>query len=67
MFVFDGGVLTDHQIAGLRLLDGELRAFRFCTEAEAAKLLRDYVWRRAQAALEALRAGQARYVEDGRQ
>ncbi len=67
MFVFDGGVLTDHQIAGLRLLDGELRAFRFCTEAEAANLLRDYVWRRVQAALEALRAGQARYVEDGRQ
>jgi 8-oxo-dGTP pyrophosphatase MutT (NUDIX family)/transcriptional regulator with XRE-family HTH domain len=66
MFIFDGGVLTDQDIAGLRLLDGELRAFRFCTETEAATLLRDYVWRRVQAAIEALHDGQASYLEDGR-
>jgi 8-oxo-dGTP diphosphatase len=67
MFIFDGGQLTDAEIAGLGLLDGELHAFRFCTEQEAETLLRDYVWRRAQAALTALRTGQARYLEDGRQ
>jgi 8-oxo-dGTP pyrophosphatase MutT (NUDIX family)/transcriptional regulator with XRE-family HTH domain len=67
MFIFDGGVLSEEEIGGLNLLDGELRAFRFCTEEEASKLLRHYVWRRVQTALKALRTGRARYVEDGRE
>lgn len=67
MFVFDGGTLSERQIQGLKLLDGELGAFRFCTEEEAAKLLRDYVWQRVQVALKVLRTGQARYIEDGQE
>src|SRR6266568_224394 len=66
MFVFDGGVLDTPEVSGLRLLDDELAAFRFFTEEEASTLLRPYVWRRVEAALEALRTGQARYLEDGR-
>jgi len=67
MFVFDGGTLSEQQIHELKFIDGELRAFRFCTEDEAAKLLRDYVWRRVRVALEGLATGRARYVEDGRE
>lgn len=65
MFVFDGGVLNEPQVQGLHLVDGELGQFRFCTEHEAKDLLRPYVWRRVAAALEALRTGRARYLEDG--
>jgi len=65
MFIFDGGVLSKEQIRGLQFVDGELRAFQFCTEEEASKLLRDYVWRRVQIALEGLRMGRVLYVEDG--
>jgi 8-oxo-dGTP diphosphatase len=67
MLIFDAGILSDEQIAGLKLLDGELRAFEFCTEQEAAKRLRRYVWRRVAASLEALRAGRVMYMQDGRQ
>lgn len=64
-FIFDGGELNDEQVAGLKLLDGELNAFEFCTEQQAQQRLRPYIWRRLAAALEALRNGQARYLEDG--
>lgn len=38
-FLFDGGVLHDEDIAGLRLQNSELRQWRFVTEEEAARLL----------------------------
>jgi 8-oxo-dGTP pyrophosphatase MutT (NUDIX family) len=66
MFIFDGGVVTSADIAELRLLDGELIAYQFSTEEEAAGLLGPRVWRRAEAALAALQTGQAHYLEDGR-
>ncbi|HEV2373584.1 MAG TPA: NUDIX hydrolase [Streptosporangiaceae bacterium] len=65
MFIFDGGILSDEQSLSLRLLDGELAAFEFCTEEEAAKRLRPYMWRRLSAALGALAFGQAAYLHDG--
>jgi 8-oxo-dGTP pyrophosphatase MutT (NUDIX family) len=64
-FVFDGGVLRRDQITALALADGELQAFEFCYEAEAAGRLRPYVWRRIEAALEGLRDGQTHYLHDG--
>ena len=64
-FIFDGGVLDEQAIAGLRLVDDELRAYEFCDEGQAKERLRPYVWRRVSAALEALTAGQARYLQDG--
>jgi 8-oxo-dGTP diphosphatase len=66
MFVFDGGVLGEQQIQGLHLVDEELGQFGFCAEREARELLRAYVWRRVEAALEALRTKRVRYLEDGR-
>jgi ADP-ribose pyrophosphatase YjhB (NUDIX family) len=65
MFLFDGGVLAEQQTQELHLVDEELGQFRFCTEEEARELLRAYVWRRLRAALEALRTGRMRYLEDG--
>jgi 8-oxo-dGTP diphosphatase len=65
MFVFDGGVLSEQQVHGLHLVDEELAQFQFCTRNEARKLLRPYVWRRAEAALDALRTQRVQYLEDG--
>jgi 8-oxo-dGTP pyrophosphatase MutT (NUDIX family) len=65
MFIFDGGVLSHHQIAGLNLADGELAAFKFCTEEEAAARLRPYVWRRVVAALQTVDTKQQVYLQDG--
>jgi 8-oxo-dGTP diphosphatase len=64
-FIFDGGVLSDAEISGLRLLDDEIRAYEFCDRGEAEKRLRPYAWRRVTMALEALATGQARYLHDG--
>jgi 8-oxo-dGTP diphosphatase len=65
MFIFDGGVLSEEQISGFRLLDGEIGAFEFCTEAEAAKRLRPYVWKRVSGALRALTTGCPMYLQGG--
>jgi ADP-ribose pyrophosphatase YjhB (NUDIX family) len=64
-FIFDGGELSDEQVAGLKLHDAELNAFEFCSEAQAAKRLRPYAWRRLAAALEVLNGEQVRYLQDG--
>lgn len=64
-FVFDGGTLHPNQIAKIRLLDGELATFRFCTEQEAEQLLRPYVWKRVRVALNASCTGCTRYLQDG--
>ena len=64
-FVFEGGRLSDDHAAGLTILDSELAGFAWCDEIEARQRLRPYVWRRASAALEALKTGQARYLQDG--
>lgn len=65
MFIFDGGALSDEQTRSLHLVDEELGQFKFCAEDEAAQLLRPYVWRRLHVALEALRTGRVRYLQDG--
>lgn len=64
-FIFDGGVLSATEIATLRLVDDELWTYEFCDEDQATERLRPYVWRRVSVALEALRTGQVRYLQDG--
>ncbi|GAB2553597.1 NUDIX domain-containing protein [Nocardia heshunensis] len=61
MLVYDVGVLTDDQIAALRIGDGELERFEFCTPAEARTRLKPYFWQRVSTALEARQAGTAVY------
>jgi len=64
-FIFDGGTLTREQITSLRIVDGELGSFEFCTAAQARERLSPRTWRRTARALEALRTGQVRYLQDG--
>ncbi|MBS2553417.1 NUDIX hydrolase [Catenulispora sp. NL8] len=64
-FIFDAGRLTRGEIAAMRILDGELDAFAFVDEDEAARRLRPYVWARLRAALDALEDRQTRYLRDG--
>lgn len=65
MFIFDGGELSAHEISAVRLVDGEIGAFEFCSESEAQKRLRPYVWLRVSSALRALSTGRATYLQDG--
>jgi 8-oxo-dGTP pyrophosphatase MutT (NUDIX family) len=64
-FMFDGGVLDPTQISAIRLLDGEIASVRWCPEEEATALLRPRLSNRVRVALQALRAGHARYLQDG--
>jgi 8-oxo-dGTP diphosphatase len=64
-FVFDGGILVAEQVRGLHPMDPELAAVGFFAPDEAARLLRPYVWRRVEAALDALSGGNVRYLQDG--
>jgi 8-oxo-dGTP diphosphatase len=60
-FVFDGGTLTEDQAARIRLVDGEISAYRFCEPADARQRLLPRVAARLDAALEALRSGTTTY------
>jgi len=64
-FVFDGGILNENQIADIRLLDGELLDWSFCSQDKASRLLRPSVWRQTNAALTALHTGHPLYLHDG--
>jgi ADP-ribose pyrophosphatase YjhB (NUDIX family) len=63
--VYSGGMLSPEVISTLRIADSELEAFEFCTVAEAEQRLQPRTWRRTSNAVEALRTGQVRYLQDG--
>jgi ADP-ribose pyrophosphatase YjhB (NUDIX family) len=65
MFIFDGGTLTEQQIADLNVHDSELRAYEFCTSEDAAARLRPSMRRRLAEALRALTTADTRYLQDG--
>lgn len=64
-FIFDGGVLSDQQVAGLSATDGELRAIEFCPASEAARRLPPRTSRRLTAAVQALAENRVGYLQDG--
>lgn len=64
-FIFDGGTLTHQQATGLHITDPEIAATRFVTPAEIQHLLTPRLWRRANAALDALTNGTATYLHNG--
>jgi 8-oxo-dGTP pyrophosphatase MutT (NUDIX family) len=66
-FVFDGGVLDEESQARIQLPDGELNGYGFFSAADAAVLLRAYVWRRTERALESIERGTTEYLHHGRQ
>jgi len=59
------GTLTTAQVAGLRLADSELEAWEFCDRQEAGVRFKPRMLMRVAAALDALEAGQVRYLHDG--
>ncbi|GII82856.1 NUDIX hydrolase [Sphaerisporangium siamense] len=65
MFVFNAGVLTDSQIATLRLQPEELDEYAFVRPADLDKLLLPGLARRMNAAISAADAGRTAYLEDG--
>ncbi|MCX4524511.1 MULTISPECIES: NUDIX domain-containing protein [unclassified Streptomyces] len=64
--LFDGGRLTEPDIANLRLPGPELRQWRFVTEPEAATLLPPQRRERLRWALRARERGHPLYLEAGR-
>jgi 8-oxo-dGTP pyrophosphatase MutT (NUDIX family)/GNAT superfamily N-acetyltransferase len=68
-FIFDGGVLSDDEIAAIRLQEDELRGYRFCrvdeTVNEAAGLLPPILTKRVAAAVRARAGGHTAYLEGG--
>lgn len=63
--VFDGGTLTPTQATTMRLNDGELTRFAFVDQTQTQSHLRDYVWRRTNAAHEAQRRSSTTYTHNG--
>lgn len=65
MVVFDGGVLTAEQEAGIVLPADELRSWAWCTPPEVARRLPGPLSRRVAAAVRARHEGTSLYLEDG--
>ena len=62
-FLFHCGVLTERELAGIRLQDGEIEDYRLAEPAEAVTLLSGPIRRRVRAGLA---AAHCVYLEDGR-
>lgn len=65
-FVFDGGVLSDDQVATLRAYDEELSGVRFLSLEDAAPRIHPSLLRRLQLAVQASESGTTIYAEFGR-
>jgi 8-oxo-dGTP diphosphatase len=63
-FVFDGGTLTQEQLAAVVLQESEIASFRFVTLPEAEALLSPILFRRVAACAGAT---SPRYLENGHQ
>lgn len=66
IFIFDGGRLTDEQLANIRFLDGELDAWAFTAPGDLEEVTIPRMARRLRQALAARAEGRARYLQDGR-
>lgn len=64
-YIFDGGILTDDEIARIVLPESELSAYRFVSPDEALTLLRTKGARRLPFCLAALSEGKTFYLENG--
>jgi len=65
-FVWDGGVLSDDEFAGLTLTDPEIKSVKFCTLPEVAALVRPRMVGRIEAALRGVDAEAIVLCESGR-
>lgn len=65
-FVYDGGTLSEADIAGITVQDSELHGFRFAARDELASLLNPPLARRIESAFVALWTGSVLSLEDGK-
>ena len=63
--IYDGGVLSEKEIENIVLADGELAAFAFADEAEAAARVTPLLARRISSCLAAVTAGTVLSLENG--
>ncbi|MFI6098177.1 NUDIX domain-containing protein [Lentzea sp. NPDC051213] len=63
VFIFDGGTLTEDQLASLRPIDPEISELALLEQDEAARRLRPDMTRRLGRALQALVTGSTHYTE----
>ncbi|MFC1405798.1 MULTISPECIES: NUDIX hydrolase [Streptacidiphilus] len=63
--VFDGGVLTGLQVAGIVLQAEELQGYRFVEVGQVHEYLTELLGRRVKACAAARRAGTTLYLENG--
>lgn len=65
MTIFDGGQLTDHDIARISIPADELHGYAFCTLDIASQRLSDRLARRLAESIRARKTGTSVYLEDG--
>jgi ADP-ribose pyrophosphatase YjhB (NUDIX family) len=65
-FVYDGGTLSEADIASIAVRDGELDGFRFVAADEIASLVNPPLARRIESAFQALRSGSVLSLENGK-
>lgn len=63
VFVFDGGVLPDASCGNIVIRDPEIGRWQFSEVNAVRQDMRDHVWRRLSAAVEAAGSGETRYLE----
>ena len=64
MWIFDGGVLTDEQIRGIRLPADELEKYRFANLTELPEFLHSRLAKRLERAFKAILNHQTLYLEN---
>nr|WP_158886449.1 NUDIX hydrolase [Amycolatopsis anabasis] len=64
-FIFDGGTITEHEVSGLQLRDGELRAAFLLPLADARSRMKPALAGRLEAALTAARGKGLVFCDDG--
>jgi len=64
-YLFDGGILTDDQIASLHCADSELERWKYCTREEYEVLLPPHMVRRVNVCLDVVRDGRTAYLHHG--
>jgi 8-oxo-dGTP pyrophosphatase MutT (NUDIX family) len=63
VFVFDGGVLPDEDIAVVEVRDREIGRWRFVDVDDIRGEMRQHVWHRLRAAVDSVARGETRYLE----
>jgi 8-oxo-dGTP pyrophosphatase MutT (NUDIX family) len=63
VFVFDGGIMTDSDLAAVRISDPEIATSRFTNVDDARAMMRDHIGRRLLSAVRALDNDQLDYAE----